>query len=103
MVPFQIISNASVAFVRAFCVDLFCEIRNALVFFLTLRQLSGKPVVVSISGYMQNAAARFYGITIFIMTISDGNVQIALSYLRKASLLSSSSSFFNRSRSIRSI
>lgn len=61
--------------------DLFGEIRNAFVFFLSLGQLFGKPVVVSASGYMENAAAGFYGITIFFMTVTNGNIQIALPYL----------------------
>ena len=103
MVSLQIIPNAPVTLVRAVRMNLFGKIRNVLVLFLSLGQLSGKPVVVSISGYVQNATAGFYGITIFIMAVSDGYIQIALSYLRKASLLSNSSSFFNRSRSIRSI
>ena len=40
MIPFQIVSNASVTFVRAVRMDLFGEIRNALVLFLSLGQFS---------------------------------------------------------------
>ena len=100
MVSLQIIPNASVTLVRTVRVDLFGKIRNVLVLFLSLGKFSGKPVIVSISGYMQNATAGFYGITVVLMAVPDRYIQIALSYLRKASLLSSSSTFFNRSRSI---
>ena len=52
MVSFQIIPNASVTLVRTVRVDLFGKIRNVLVLFLSLGKFSGKPVIVSISGYM---------------------------------------------------
>ena len=61
--------------------DLFGEIRNTLVFLLTLGQLSAEPVVVCTSGYMKNIAARLYWISVLIMAVSDGYIQIALSYL----------------------
>lgn len=80
--------------------DLFGKVCNTFILFLSLGQLSGKPVVECVSGYMKDAAAGSYGITVFFMAVTDGYVQIALFYLRKASLLSNSSSFFNRSRSI---
>lgn len=103
VVSFQIITDTTVTFVRTFGVDLFGKVCNTFILFLTFGQSSGKPVVVSIPGYAENAATRFYRITVFLMTVPDGHIQIALSYLRKASLLSSSSNFFSRSRSISAI
>ena len=103
VVAFQIVPNATVPFIRACSVNLFGNICYSLVFLMAFRQFSGRPAVVGTSRDVKNTAARSYRISVFFMAVQDGTIQIALSYLRKASLLSSSSSFFNRSRSIRSI
>ena len=81
VVSFEIITDPTVTFVRSVRMDLLGKIRNALVFFLSLGQLSCKPVVVSVSGYMQNVATRFYGITKLLVAVPDGYIQITLSYL----------------------
>ena len=48
----------------------------------------------------KDVTTRFDGISIFLVAIPNGDVFPNLSYFRKASLLSNSSSFFSRSRSI---
>lgn len=52
--------------------DLFGKVCNTFILFLSLGQLSGKPVVECVSGYMKDAAAGFYGITVFFMAVTDG-------------------------------
>ena len=51
MIPFQVISNPSIPFVRVFGVDLFDFLCNSEIFTFRLRNLSMKPFIVCSSGY----------------------------------------------------
>ena len=52
VVSFQLIPDTTVTFVRTFGVDLFSKVCNTFILFLSFGQSSGKPVVVSIPGYV---------------------------------------------------
>lgn len=67
----QIISDASVTFVRTLIVDLLGKLRNLLVLPLSARLLPRKPAVVGASGNVQNVTAGLYRITVFFMAVPD--------------------------------
>lgn len=81
VVSVQVIPNPAVTFVWAFRVNLLCKICNLLVFLLPISLFPGKPSVVCASGYMMDTAAVFYRISVFLMAVSNGCIQIALPYL----------------------
>ena len=96
----QVIIESAVAFIRTSLVDLFNLARKAFILRSSPTQFSGCPFVVSRASHMEQFAGRFNGITLFSLCFPDGSIDMALSYFRKASLLSISSNFFSRSRSI---
>lgn len=96
----QIVIKPPIALVRTFCVDLLNLVRKSFIFGSSLAQLPGIPFVVSRASYMEQFAGHFNGIALFRVCFPDGSIDMALSYFRKASLLSISSNFFSRSRSI---
>lgn len=96
----QIVIEPPVALIRTFCVDLLNLVRKSFIFGSSLAQLPGIPFVVSRASYMEQFAGQFNGIALFRVCFPDGSIDMALSYFRKASLLSISSNFFSRSRSI---
>ena len=96
----QIVIKPPIALVRTFCVDLLNLVRKSFIFGSSLAQLPGIPFVVSRASYMEQFAGQFNGIALFRVCFPDGSIDMALSYFRKASLLSISSNFFSRSRSI---
>ena len=100
MIPFQLIPDPTVALIRTFSVDFLSNLSNSVVFLLSAGLFTRKPAIIGVSGYVQNVTTRFDGISIFLVAIPNGDVFPNLSYFRKASLLSNSSSFFSRSRSI---
>ena len=96
----QVVIEPPVAFIWAFLVDLFNLVRKAFILRSSLAQFSGSPFVVSRASQMEQFAGQFNGIALFGVCFPDGSIDMALSYFRKASLLSISSNFFSRSRSI---
>lgn len=100
MVMAQIVIEPPVALIWAFLVDLFNLVRKAFVLRSSPAQFSGCPFVVGRTGHMEQFAGKFNRITLFSVCFPDGSIDMALSYFRKASLLSISSNFFSRSRSI---
>lgn len=100
VVVLQVIVDTSIALVRASAVDLFDHFSDAFIFDSPLAQLARCPLVVCGMGHMEQVAHRLHWILLFCVLFADGRVEMGLSYLRKASLLSISSNFFSRSFSI---
>lgn len=100
MVVAQVVIKPPVAFIWAFLVDLFDLVRKAFILRRSPAQFSGCPFVVGRTGHMEQFTGKFNRITLFSVCFPDGSIDMALSYFRKASLLSISSNFFSRSRSI---
>ena len=100
MVMAQVVIESTVAFIWAFLVDLFNLVRKAFILRSSPAQFSGNPFMVSRASHMEQFAGQFNGIALFSVCFPDGSIDMALSYFRKASLLSISSNFFSRSRSI---
>ena len=96
----QIVIEPPVALVWAFLMDLLDRIREIFVLRGPVAQLAGSPLVVSRTRRVEQLAGWLNGITIFLVCFPDRSIDAALSYFRKASLLSISSNFFSRSRSI---
>lgn len=96
----KIVVESPVALVRAFLVDFFDFVSQALIFLSSAAQLSRIPFVVSRTGCMEQFTGCFNREPLFLMTFLNRLVKLALSYFREASLLSTSFNFFNRSRSI---
>ena len=96
----QIVIKPPVALVRTFCVDLLNLVCKAFIFGSSLAQLPGSPFMVSRACHMKQLTGQLNGIPLFLVRLLDCSIDMALSYFRKASLLSISSNFFSRSRSI---
>ena len=96
----QIVIEPSIPLVRTFLVDLFNLICKAFIFYSPAALLSAGPFVVGRACYMKQLTSQLNGIPLFLVRIPDCGIDVALSYFRKASLLSVSSNFFSRSRSI---
>lgn len=96
----QIVIEPPVALVRAFGVELFEFFCKPFILCGPLAQLSGSPFVVSRTCHMEQFTGQFDWIPLFLVCFPDRGIDMALSYFRKASLLSISSNFFSRSRSI---
>lgn len=100
VIPVQIVPDPSVTLIRMFLMDGFDPFSNLLVFPGSFPIVFTQPFIIRRSGNVKQGTNGFYGITKFFMAVSDGFIQMVLPYLRKASLLSISSNFFNTSRSI---
>ena len=96
----QIVIEPPVALIRAFLMDLLDRIREIFVLRGPVAQLAGSPFVVSRMRRVEQLAGQLNGIARFLVCFPDCGIDAALSYFRKASLLSISSNFFSRSRSI---
>lgn len=96
----QIVVEPPVSLIRAFGVELFELFSKPLILRSPPAQLAGSPFVVSRTRRVEQLAGQLNGITNFLVCFPDCGIDAALSYFRKASLLSISSNFFSRSRSI---
>ena len=96
----QIVVESPVALVRAFGMNFLDHIRKTFVLCGPLAQLAGSPFVIGGARHMEQCTGLFDWILLFFVCFPDRGIDVALSYLRKASLLSISSNFFSRSRSI---
>jgi len=100
MVFLQIIPDATVSFVRIVVMDLFSKLRNSFALLLTEAFLATYPLVICRPGNTQFLATLLNRISILCNTGSNGCIFMGELYLRKAFLLSNSSNFFSKSRSI---
>lgn len=96
----QIVVEPSIPLVRTFSMELFQLLCKPLILRCPPAQLAGSPLVVSRTRGVEQRAGRLDGISRFFVRFPDCSIDSALSYFRKASLLSISSNFFSRSRSI---
>ena len=96
----QVVIESPVALIRTFLMDLLNRIRKTLIFCSPLAQLSRGPFVVGRARHMEQFTGQLNGIPFFLVSFPDRGIDMALSHFRKASLLSISSNFFSRSRSI---
>ncbi len=96
----QIVVEPPVALIRTFRMELFELFRKPFILRSPPAQLAGSPPVVCRTRCVEQLAGWLNGITIFLVCFPDRSIDAALSYFRKASLLSISSNFFSRSRSI---
>lgn len=93
MVMAQVIIEPTVAFIWTFLVNLFNLVRKEFILRGSPAQFSRSPFVVSRASHMEQFTGQFNGIVLFGVCFSDGSIDMALSYFRKASLLSISSIF----------
>ena len=96
----QIVIEPSVPLIRTFRMDLLNLVCEAFIFYSPAALLSGSPFVVSRACHMKQLTGQLNGIPFFLVRLPDRSIDVTLSYFRKASLLSTSSNFFSRSRSI---
>ena len=97
---YKVIMYPAVSFGVVLCVDFLDPFSDTLILADSISYLSIEPVIVCRSWNMNESACRFNRIRVFLTAFFDGRVNVAESYLWEASLLSTSSNFFNRSRSI---
>ena len=96
----QAVIESPVALIRTFLMDILDRIREMFVLRGPMAQLAGSPLVVCRTRRVEQLAGQLNGIFLFSVCLPDRGIDAALSYFRKASLLSISSNFFSRSRSI---
>ena len=96
----KIISYTAVSFVRIVVMNLFSKLYNSFVLLLPEAFLATYPFIICRPGNPQFLATSVNRISILCNTGSNRCIFMGELYLRKASLLSNSSNFFSRSRSI---
>lgn len=76
----QIVIESPVAFIWAFCMDLFNLIRQPLIFPRSAAQFPRSPFVVGRTGHMEQIASCFNGISFFFMALFYRRVDPAMPY-----------------------
>lgn len=89
----QIVVEPPVSLIWAFLVELFELFRKPFILRSPPAQLAGSPSVVGRACHMEQLTGQFNGIVRFLVCLPDRGIDAALSYFRKASLLSISSNF----------
>ena len=100
MIPFQLVTNPAVAFVRTRHMDPFNLISNPLVFCFASRNLSTQPFIVCSTAYMSQSAKRSDWIAMPFMFFFDCLIDLGVPYQAQPRLLSISLSFFRKDASI---
>ena len=96
----QFVIDAPVALVRALRVNLLDLFRKRRVLYSTGTQFAGCPHIVCRARCVEQLTGQFNGIARFLVRFSDRGIDMALSYLSEASLLTISSNFFSSRFSI---
>lgn len=96
----KVVIEPPVPLIRALLMDLLNRVSQTFIFLSPAAQFPGDPFMVGRAGHMEQFTGRLNGIPLFLVALLYGNINLVLSYFRKASLLSTSSNFFSRSRSI---
>ena len=96
IVMIQVISYPAITFNGILHVDLFNLFCQLFIFYGTWAFLPRKPLIVGCARNMEIRTTKGDRISIFLVALVDAAILTLLSYLSKASLLSSSASFFNR-------
>ena len=100
MITFKVITYSTIAFIRAFLMNLFNFFCDSSVFFLTRRNTSVEPLVVSSTTYVPQPAKRLDWITMCFMLFFDRLIDVFMSDQTQPRLLSISLSFFKKDASI---
>ena len=100
MITFKVITYSTIAFIRAFLMNLFNFFCDSSVFFLTRRNTSVEPLVVSSTTYVPQPAKRLDWITMCFMLFFDRLIDVFVSDQTQPRLLSISLSFFKKDASI---
>ena len=100
MVMPQVVVDPAVAFVGTFQMDFLNLSGKLFVLGSPAAQLTGSPLVIGRASHMKQRASDLDGASYVHIAIFNSCVDMALSYLREASLLSTSSNFFSRVFSI---
>lgn len=77
----KVVVEPSVAFIRAFRMDLLKPASQIFIFRFPAALLSRRPFVVGRTGYMKQRTSRFDGIPFFLMALLNCRVNMALPYL----------------------
>lgn len=96
----QVVIEPPVSLIWTFRMELFELLHKLLILRGPLTQLAGSPLVVCRTRCMEQRTGQFNGISLFSVRFPDRGIDMALSYLSEASLLTISFNFFSRSRSI---
>lgn len=89
----QIVIESSVPFIRVLLMDFFNLVSQTFIFLSSAAQLPRNPFMIGRARHMEQSAGRFDREPLCFMAFFNDNVDMALSYFRKASLLSTSSNF----------
>ena len=100
MITFKVITYSTIAFIRAFLMNLFNFFCDSFVFFLTRRNTSVEPLVVSSTTYVPKPAKRLDWITMCFMLFFDRLIDVFVPDQTQPRLLSISLSFFKKDASI---
>lgn len=76
----QIVIEPPIALIRAFLMDLFDLVSQALILLSSMAQFPSGPSVVGGTGYMEQFAGRFNGIPFFLTALLHCLVNMTLSY-----------------------
>lgn len=76
----QIVIEPPIALIRAFLMDLFDLVSQALILLSSMAQFPSGPSVVGGTGYMEQFAGRFNGIPFFFVALLHCLVNMTLSY-----------------------
>ena len=71
MIAFQIVTNAAVALVRRFFVNLLNDLCNLFIFSGAIADAPGRPPVISCSGNMKNPAGGFNRVSKLCVTVTN--------------------------------
>ena len=100
MITLKVITYSTIAFIRAFLMNLFNFFCDSFVFFLTRRNTSVEPLVVSSTTYVPQPAKRLDWITVRFMLFFDCLIDVFVPDQTQPRLLSISLSFFKKDASI---
>ena len=100
MITLKVITYSTIAFIRAFFMNLFNFFCDSSVFFLTRRNTSVEPFVVSSTTYVPKPAKRLDWITMRFMLFFDRLIDVFVPDQTQPRLLSISLSFFKKDASI---
>ena len=114
MITLKVITYSTIAFIRAFFMNLFNFFCDSSVFFLTRRNTSVEPFVVSSTTYVPKPAKRLDWITMRFMLFFDRLIDVSMRFMlffdrlidvfvpdqTQPRLLSISLSFFKKDASI---
>ena len=96
MITFKVITYSTIAFIRAFLMNLFNFFCDSFVFFLTRRNTSVEPLVVSSTTYVPQPAKRLDWITVRFMLFFDCLIDVFVPDQTQPRLLSISWSFLKK-------